>query len=323
MLKLIPSDLVLDYHKLQQKDSGSDIQQLLIQATKMSALETDQKHRIDYGMPDISFLIRTGRDLRRKQTDPKRIAVEPPPEVTDSDKCRRHQEMQKRIKMANGRLSYLEHCIRSEKEFPDLTDADALVKFQNEHDELSSQKEQKLGELALFLPCPVLDCPGNAKISSKQNDPPESSVKKHSRSENRDTNKTTKDDRGFVSPKRLQKKLKFSAPIAGTSQPVKVQNKFSSLSEKEAETNPTTSDQTAAPISARPKVPPIMFKYKKANYRSIIKNLNKDFPDCEAKLAGKYLKIFCKTSDEHRVVTDHLKVIKKNFMLSIHQIPAP
>ncbi|GFY22484.1 nucleic-acid-binding protein from transposon X-element [Trichonephila clavipes] len=138
-------------------------------------------------------------------------------------------------------------------------------------------------------------------------------AKKHSRSENRDTNKTTKDDRGFVSPKKTAKKLKFSAPIAGTSQPVKVQNKFSSLSVKEAESNPTTSDQTAAPISARPRIPPIMFKYKKANYRSIIKNLNEDFPDCEAKLAGKYLKIFCKTSDEHRVVTDHLKEIKEQF----------
>ncbi|GFU40235.1 integrase_H2C2 domain-containing protein [Trichonephila clavipes] len=107
--------------------------------------------------------------------------------------------------------------------------------------------------------------------------------------------------------------LKFSVPIAGTSQPVNVQNKFSSLTEKEAETNPTTSDQTAAPISARPRVPPIMFKHKKANYRSIIKNLNKDFPDCEVKLAGKYFKILCKTSDEHRVVTDHLKVIKEEF----------
>ncbi|GFT24243.1 hypothetical protein TNCV_2064691 [Trichonephila clavipes] len=29
LLKFIPSDLVLDYNKLQQKDSGSDIQQLL------------------------------------------------------------------------------------------------------------------------------------------------------------------------------------------------------------------------------------------------------------------------------------------------------
>ncbi|GFU17852.1 hypothetical protein TNCV_1068471 [Trichonephila clavipes] len=55
---------------------------------------------------------------------------------------------------------------------------------------------------------------------------------------------------------------------------------------KEAGINPTTSDQTAAPISARPKVPPIMFKHKKANYKSIVKNLNKDFPDCEVKLAG-------------------------------------
>ncbi|GFV29297.1 hypothetical protein TNCV_1018101 [Trichonephila clavipes] len=43
--------------------------------------------------------------------------------------------------------------------------------FEKEHDELSSQKEQNLGELALFLPCPVLDCPGNAKNSTKQKTP--------------------------------------------------------------------------------------------------------------------------------------------------------
>ncbi|GFW97907.1 nucleic-acid-binding protein from transposon X-element [Trichonephila clavipes] len=220
-------------------------------------------------------------NARRKQPEPKRIAVEPPPEETDTDKCRRHQEMQKRIKMTNGRLSYLEHCIRSEKEFPDLTDADALVKFQNEHDELSSQKEHNLGELALCLPCPVLDCPENAKYARKQKRSPRVKCKKSTR--------------------------------AQTSQPVTVQNKFSSLSVKETENNPTTSAQTTAPISARPRIPPIMFKYKKANYREIIKNLNDDFPDCEAKLAGKYLKIFCKTSDDHRVVTDHLREIKEQF----------
>ncbi|GFX67252.1 hypothetical protein TNCV_1631001, partial [Trichonephila clavipes] len=85
-----------------------------------------------------------GNDKRRKQKDPKKKAVEPPPEETDNDKCRRHKEIQKRIKMMNGRLSFLEHCIQSEKEFPDLTDDDALVGFQNEHDELSSQKKQNL-----------------------------------------------------------------------------------------------------------------------------------------------------------------------------------
>ncbi|GFU47344.1 nucleic-acid-binding protein from transposon X-element [Trichonephila clavipes] len=255
----------------------------------MSDMETDPNFQFSYGLPDLSFLHHPpGKDKRRKQKDPKRKAVEPPPEETDSDKCRRHQEMQKRIKMANGRLSFLEHCIRSEKEFPDLTDDDALVGLQKEHEELSAQQEQTLG-------------------------PPEPSVKKHPRLENRDNNKTTNDDSGFVAPKKTAKKLKFSVPIAGTSQPVNVQNKFSSLSDKEAEINPTTSDQTAAPISARPKVPPIMFKHKKANYKSIVQNLSKDFPDCEVKLAGKYFKIFCKTSDEHRVVTDYLKVIKEEF----------
>ncbi|GFT18609.1 hypothetical protein TNCV_794721 [Trichonephila clavipes] len=76
--------------------------------------------------PDLTkpgtFQSLKGNDKRRKQKDPKRKAIEPPPEETDNDKCRRHKEIQKRIKMMNGRLSFLEHCIQTEKEFPDLTD---------------------------------------------------------------------------------------------------------------------------------------------------------------------------------------------------------
>ncbi|GFX94849.1 hypothetical protein TNCV_2379221 [Trichonephila clavipes] len=158
-----------------------------------------------------------GNDKRRKQKDPKK-AVEPLPEETVIDKCRRHKEIQKHIKMTNGRLSFLEHCIQSEKEFPNLTDDDALVELQKEYDELSSQKEQNLGELALFLPCPVLDCPENAKNSTKQNDPPEPSVKKHSRLMSYDRKKTANTDGGCVLPKKFAKKLKLSDPIAGTSQ---------------------------------------------------------------------------------------------------------
>ncbi|GFT49236.1 nucleic-acid-binding protein from transposon X-element [Trichonephila clavipes] len=56
-----------------------------------------------------------------------------------------------------------------------------------------------------------------------------------------------------------------------------------------------------------------MFKHKKANYKLIVKNLNKDFPDCDVKLAEKYLKIFCKSSDEHRIVTEYLKEISEEF----------
>ncbi|GFV59397.1 hypothetical protein TNCV_4633731 [Trichonephila clavipes] len=119
-----------------------------------------------------------GNDKRRKQKEPKKKAVEPPPGETDNDKCRRHKEIQKRIKMTNVRLSFLEHCIQSEKEFPDLTDDDALVGYQKEHDEFSSLKEHILGELALILPFPVLDCPENANNSIKQNYPPEANVKK-------------------------------------------------------------------------------------------------------------------------------------------------
>ncbi|GFV84861.1 uncharacterized protein TNCV_4298431 [Trichonephila clavipes] len=128
--------------------------------------------------------------------------------------------------------------------------------------------------------------------------------------------KTYQDDERWFRPppKKFAKKLKLSDPIAGTSQPVSVQNKFSSLAGKEAEiTHPPTSNQTAAPNSARPKVPPIMFKHKKDNYKLIVKNLNKDFPDCDVKLAGKYLKIFTQSSDEHRIVAEYLKEKSEEF----------
>ncbi|GFW12909.1 nucleic-acid-binding protein from transposon X-element [Trichonephila clavipes] len=56
-----------------------------------------------------------------------------------------------------------------------------------------------------------------------------------------------------------------------------------------------------------------MFKHKKVNYKLIVKNLNKDFPDCDVKLAGKYFKIFTKSTDEHRIVTEYLKEKSEEF----------
>ncbi|GFU48523.1 putative RNA-directed DNA polymerase from transposon X-element [Trichonephila clavipes] len=58
-----------------------------------------------------------------------------------------------------------------------------------------------------------------------------------------------------------------------------------------------------------------MFKHKKENYKIIIKDLNKDFPNCDVKLAGKYLKIFTTTSDEHRILTDYLDEKRKEFYM--------
>ncbi|GFU73146.1 uncharacterized protein TNCV_294321 [Trichonephila clavipes] len=112
---------MMDYAKMLEQAKMMDGDEF---ARRLSAVKTDGIYRIGGQEVDISDLVNR-MNSRRKQPEPKRIAVEPPPEETDTDKCRRHKEMQKRIKMTNGRLSYLEHCIRSEKEFPDLTDADA------------------------------------------------------------------------------------------------------------------------------------------------------------------------------------------------------
>ncbi|GFV18222.1 hypothetical protein TNCV_170251 [Trichonephila clavipes] len=193
-----------------------------------------------------------GNDKRRKQKEPKKKATDPPP------KCRRHKEIQKFVKMMTGRLSFLEHCIKSEKEFPDLSDDAALVGYQKDYDELASLKEHKLGELALILPCPVLDFPENSNNSIKLNDLPENNAKKHLRQASHDSKKIANlnTDDGFTSPKKVAKKLKLSDPISGTSQPVSVKNKFSSLAGKETKVTPPISNQTTAPVSTRPKVPP-------------------------------------------------------------------
>ncbi|GFW74521.1 nucleic-acid-binding protein from transposon X-element [Trichonephila clavipes] len=40
-----------------------------------------------------------------------------------------------------------------------------------------------------------------------------------------------------------------------------------------------------------------------------------DFPNCDVKLAGKYLKVFTTSSDEHRIVTDYLKEKREEFYM--------
>ncbi|GFW36182.1 hypothetical protein TNCV_4930441 [Trichonephila clavipes] len=69
-------------------------------------------------------------------------------------------------------------------------------------------------------------------------------------------------DGGFTSPKKVAKKLKLSDPIAGTSQPISIKNKFSSLAGKEAKVTPPISNQTTAPIAARPKAPQLCSNIK-------------------------------------------------------------
>ncbi|GFV95651.1 uncharacterized protein TNCV_4576521 [Trichonephila clavipes] len=261
------------------------------EAQKTSLPKSNDEHIPDYGRMN-PFELCNAMETQLSQQSPDRNQKRDRKTAQGNDKRRKQKEPKK-----------------SEKEFPDLTDDDALVGYQKDHDELSSLKEHKLGELALFLPCPVLDCPENTNNSIKLNDPPETNAKKHSRQASYDSKKIANPntDGGFTSPKKVAKKLKLSDPIAGTSQPISVKNKFSSLAGKEAEVTPPTLNQTMASVAARPKVPPIMFKYKKENYKAIIKDLNKDFPNCGVKLAGIYLKIFTTSTDEHRIVTIYLE----------------
>ncbi|GFW99358.1 uncharacterized protein TNCV_3981821 [Trichonephila clavipes] len=196
-----------------------------------------------------------GNGKRRKQKEPKKKAADPPSEETDNDKCRHHKEIQKLVKMMNGRLSFLEHCIKSEKEFPDLTDDDALVGYQKDHQENSKPKYRWW----------------------------------------------------FHLPQKVAKKLKLSDPIAGTSQPISVKNKFSSLAEKEAKVTPRSQIKQRLQLPPTLKSLQLCSNIKKENYKTIIKDLNKDFPNCDVKLAGKYLKIFTASTDEQRIVTVYLK----------------
>ncbi|GFY72274.1 hypothetical protein TNIN_390421 [Trichonephila inaurata madagascariensis] len=72
-----------------------------------------------------------------------------------------------------------QHCISSEKEFPELANDDVLATYQKDYDDLVSLKEHKMGELALFLPCPVLDCPDSQNTPTNSNVHMKNNVKKH------------------------------------------------------------------------------------------------------------------------------------------------
>ncbi|GFY58321.1 uncharacterized protein TNIN_340331 [Trichonephila inaurata madagascariensis] len=56
-----------------------------------------------------------------------------------------------------------------------------------------------------------------------------------------------------------------------------------------------------------------MFRHKKENYRSIVKDLNKDFPNCDVKLSGEYFKIYTSNSEEHRTLTAYLDEKSEEF----------
>ncbi|GFT80933.1 hypothetical protein TNCV_1935271 [Trichonephila clavipes] len=104
-----------------------------------------------------------------------------------------------------------------------------------------SLKEYKLGELALFLPCPVLDCPDNVTIPSNLNELSKNNAKKHARKASQENKKlikpTSNSNDGFTSLKKYAKKIKLIDSIAGPSQPVTLENKFSSLAGEETKNN--------------------------------------------------------------------------------------
>ncbi|GFV27465.1 hypothetical protein TNCV_2596321 [Trichonephila clavipes] len=86
----------------------------------MSQTERDQLTRSFLGMLRHPFLDPFGKRIaRRKQTEPKsdsrRASARRNRIAYGIETRRRHKEIQKRIKMMIGRLSFLEHCIRSEK----------------------------------------------------------------------------------------------------------------------------------------------------------------------------------------------------------------
>ncbi|GFY58320.1 hypothetical protein TNIN_340321 [Trichonephila inaurata madagascariensis] len=152
-------------------------------------------------------------EMKKDNTRLTEYCRRPPPIVPDLDKCRQHKELSKDIKMMNGCLAFLEHCIRSEKEFPELANDDALATYQKAYDDLVSLKEHKMGELALFLPCPVLDCPDSQNTPTNSNAHTKNNVKKHARKASKKNRKspnpTPVPSDGFASPKKFAKKIKL------------------------------------------------------------------------------------------------------------------
>ncbi|GFT44830.1 hypothetical protein TNCV_3688681 [Trichonephila clavipes] len=154
---------------------------------------------------DVEFLMRNTQPAapdnkkRRKQKDLEKSPSDHPPTVPDLDRCRQHKELKKDINMMNGRLAFLEHCICSEKEIPDLTNDATLAAYQKDYDGLVSLKERKVSELVLFLPCPELDCPDNVLNSNNVNDLSKNNVKKHARKASQ-KNSATSPNLTMVSP---------------------------------------------------------------------------------------------------------------------------
>ncbi|GFS47312.1 hypothetical protein TNIN_139161 [Trichonephila inaurata madagascariensis] len=63
------------------------------------------------------------------------------------DKCREHNDLKKNLIQLKGRLTFMEHCIQTEREqdFPTLTNEATLVSYRKDYDDLVSLVEHTAG----------------------------------------------------------------------------------------------------------------------------------------------------------------------------------
>ncbi|GFR10555.1 hypothetical protein TNCT_301521 [Trichonephila clavata] len=270
------------------------------------------------GLKLLTSMIASVTDSPRSCPRDTRLMASPSPPGTstqmDTDEdgpdkvrtCNKISNLQNKILCDAQRMAYLaDHNQEIPQGNPEY--AKDIMLQQEEKENLQNMMDTVKGELASLLPCPFPNCVHNTapKNIEKTKAPSASSLAKKLAETHIDkTNNKNKNNQkdGFSYPGNTAKKLRILENYdIGAIPQIETSNKFSALAGSDSQ--PALTD-AAIPV-APPKIPPIMLKFK-SNYNLIMQEINRKFPTTVSKLSGEYLKIYTKTADDQREITEFL-----------------
>ncbi|GFU78550.1 PRE_C2HC domain-containing protein [Trichonephila clavipes] len=173
----------------------------------------------------------------------------------------------------------------------------AVQQIEAEQLEIIEKMKKAQGELILLMPCHVPDCSHNFKDKNPTQHLVETIIKPPIFT-------PPIDDFPELPP------APVNNPIANAKSseiPTTTSNKLSALAGATANI-----DLDSTPVPVANKITPIMLRYSK-NYKLLLQQLVKDFPESTNKLTGDYIRIIPATEDDRRKIIDYLKSINEQF----------
>ncbi|GFW43845.1 uncharacterized protein TNCV_2854781 [Trichonephila clavipes] len=216
-----------------------------------------------------------------------------PQTVTDQQKCKNLQSIDKQIRIFVARKEYVTQMLGNEKSIPGPT-TETTQKLEDDAASLDDKIKALEGNMSELLPCPVPLCAHNFKYKNNKKGAVEPIIRPAKLTVKSNDKNSKLDDEEFKIPRKTSKGINVP----------KEDNKIIATNNKFAALNSANNDvEDVTP--AAPKIKPIMMKLF-PEYNLILQEIHRTHPTATNTHVGGYIKIQSESSDHHREITSFL-----------------